>query len=54
MIEEAGELGIAGVKGNRSEVVAEAADVIYHTLVLLAASGARPEDVWEELRKRRR
>ena len=54
VIEEAGELGIAGVKGNRSEVVAEAADVIYHTLVLLAASGARPEDVWEELRKRRR
>ena len=54
VIEEAGELGIAGVKGNRSEVVAEAADVLYHTLVLLAASGARPEDVWEELRKRRR
>ena len=54
VIEEAGELGIAGVKGDKSEVVAEAADVIYHTLVLLAASGARPEDVWEELRKRRR
>ena len=54
VIEEAGELGIAGVKGDKPEVVAEAADVIYHTLVLLAASGARPEDVWEELRKRRR
>ena len=54
VIEEAGELGIAGVKGNKPEVVAEAADVIYHTLVLLAASGARPEDVWEELRERRR
>ena len=54
VIEEAGELGIAGVKGDKSEVVAEAADVIYHTLVLLAASGARPEDVWEVLRKRRR
>ena len=54
VIEEAGELGIAGVKGDKPEVVAEAADVIYHTLVLLAASGARPEDVWGELRKRRR
>ena len=54
VIEEAGELGIAGVKGNKPEIIAEAADVIYHTLVLLAASGARPEDVWEELRKRRR
>ena len=54
VIEEAGELGIAGVKGDKPEVVAEAADVIYHTLVLLAASDARPEDVWEELRKRRR
>ena len=54
VIEEAGELGIAGVKGDKPEVVAEAADVIYHTLVLLAASGAKPEDVWGELRKRRR
>ena len=54
VIEEAGELGIAGVKGDRSAIASEAADVLYHTLVLLSASGARPEDVWEELRKRRK
>ena len=54
VIEEAGELGIAGVKGDRSAISSEAADVLYHTLVLLAASDARPEDVWEELRKRRK
>ena len=46
-------LELVGIE-RRPWVVAEAADVIFHTLVLLAASGARPEDVWEELRKRRR
>ena len=54
VIEEAGELAIAGVKGDRSAIASEAADVLYHTLVLLAASGARPEDVWDVLRKRRK
>lgn len=54
VIEEAGELGIAGVKGNKAEIVSEAADLLYHTLILLAASEARPEDVWAELRKRRK
>ena len=54
VIEEAGETALAGARGDKENLVAEAADLLYHTLVLLAASGARPEDVWAELRERRR
>ena len=54
VVEEAGEAAIAGVKGDREQVVREAADLIFHTLMLLSASGATPKDVWEELRDRRR
>jgi phosphoribosyl-ATP pyrophosphohydrolase/phosphoribosyl-AMP cyclohydrolase len=54
VIEEAGETALAGARGDRENLAAEAADLIYHTLVLLAASGSRPEDVWERLRARRK
>ena len=52
VIEEAGEVAIAGVKGDAEQVAEEMADLLYHALVLLSASGARPEDVWEVLRER--
>ena len=52
VIEEAGETAIAGVKGDKENLCAEAADLMYHLLVLLSATGARPEDVWRELRER--
>ena len=52
VIEEAGEAAIAGVKGDGEQVAEEMADLFYHALVLLSASGARPEDVWEVLRER--
>ena len=54
VIEEASETGIAGIKGDKTHIAQETADLIYHTLVLLAATGITPEDVWEELRKRRK
>ena len=54
VIEEAGETAIAGVTGNREALASEAADMIYHTLVLMAAEGVTPEDVWAKLRERRR
>ncbi len=54
VIEEAGETAIAGVKGEKNDTVREMADMLYHSLVLLAAVGAKPEDVWSELRGRRR
>ena len=53
VIEEAGEVAIAGAKGDRDQVVRETSDLLYHSLVLLSALGARPEDVWRELRDRR-
>jgi phosphoribosyl-ATP pyrophosphohydrolase/phosphoribosyl-AMP cyclohydrolase len=54
VIEEAGETAIAGVKGDGDALASEAADMIYHTLVLLAARGVTPEDVWAKLRERRK
>ncbi|MCL0028739.1 bifunctional phosphoribosyl-AMP cyclohydrolase/phosphoribosyl-ATP diphosphatase HisIE [Dehalococcoidia bacterium] len=53
VIEEAGEVAIAGTKEDRDQVVRETSDLLYHALVLLAAVGVRPEDVWSELRIRR-
>jgi phosphoribosyl-ATP pyrophosphohydrolase len=50
--EEAVECLIEAVAGNRTAVVAESADVLYHLIVLWVASGIRAEEVWEELRRR--
>ncbi len=54
VIEEAGETAIAGVMGDRDALASEAADMIYNTLVLFAAEGITPEDVWSKLRERRK
>ena len=53
VIEEAGETAIAAVQDNKEELPKEVADLLYHTLVLLAASGVTPNQVWKELRNRR-
>lgn len=53
VIEEAGEVAIAGVKGDGDALASEMADLLYHALTLMAASGVRPEKVWENLRVRR-
>ncbi|MFA5515826.1 MAG: phosphoribosyl-ATP diphosphatase [Desulfuromonadales bacterium] len=50
--EEATELAVAGKGGERDEVVYEAADVIYHLLVLLGYYGIAPDEVYGELRRR--
>jgi phosphoribosyl-ATP pyrophosphohydrolase/phosphoribosyl-AMP cyclohydrolase len=54
VIEEAGEAAIAGVKGDKEQLAREVADLMYHALVLLSASGVKPEDVWQELRQRQK
>ena len=54
VIEEASEVAIAGTKQDSEGLVQEVADLLYHAFVLLSASGVSPEDVWTELRKRRR
>jgi phosphoribosyl-ATP pyrophosphohydrolase/phosphoribosyl-AMP cyclohydrolase len=53
VIEEAGETALAAVQGDRDALPNEVADLLYHTLVLLAASGVGPAQVWAELRRRR-
>jgi phosphoribosyl-ATP pyrophosphohydrolase len=50
--EEAVECIIEAVAGNRTEMIAESADVLYHLLVLWAAAGVAPSDVWAELTRR--
>ena len=54
VIEEAGETAIAAVHGDKEQIPSEIADLLYHTLVLMAASGVKPEEVWAELRERRK
>lgn len=50
--EEAVETVIAAVGGSREAVVAESADLLYHWVVLLAASGVPVADVMAELERR--
>ena len=53
VIEEAVETAIAAVQGDTENLPKEVADLLYHSLVLLAAAGLTPKAVWEELRNRR-
>lgn len=50
--EEAVETAIAATSVHMHEVVKESADVLYHLLVLWAAMGIKPDDVWAELAQR--
>ena len=50
--EEAVEAIIEAVRGDREKLTAEAADVLYHLLVMLAARDVRLDDVLAELERR--
>jgi len=50
--EEATEAVIAAIQKDRSELAKESADVLYHLLVLWAASGITPQDVYAVLQAR--
>lgn len=50
--EEAVEAIIASVKGDTTNLTAEAADVLYHLLVMLQASGVKFDSVLAELDRR--
>jgi phosphoribosyl-ATP pyrophosphohydrolase len=54
LAEEAVEVVIDSLHGDRDAVVKESADLIYHLVVLWIASGVRPEDVWKEMERRER
>ncbi|TNE39292.1 MAG: phosphoribosyl-ATP diphosphatase [Alphaproteobacteria bacterium] len=51
--EEAVETVIAAVRGERSELAHEAADLLYHLGVLLKSAGVAPQDVAKALENRR-
>ena len=51
--EEASETIIAAMKASKEEVTYEAADLMYHLLVLMYQQGVTPDDVWAELQRRR-
>ena len=54
VVEEAGETAIAAAINDTESLPGEVADLLYHTLVLLAATGVQPEAVFEKLRERRK
>jgi phosphoribosyl-ATP pyrophosphohydrolase len=52
LAEEAIEVAIDAVSGDRQAVVRESADLLYNLAVLWAELGVRPEDVWNEMERR--
>lgn len=50
--EEATETVIAAKTGERAKIVHETADLWFHTLVLLAQQGIKPDDILAELERR--
>lgn len=52
LAEESAEAIIEALKGDRKALTKEAADVLYHLMVLLAAEDVKPDDVWAELARR--
>ena len=54
LAEEAVEVVIDAVNGNRDAVIKESADLIYNLVVLWVASGVQPKDVWKEMERRER
>jgi phosphoribosyl-ATP pyrophosphohydrolase len=54
LAEEAVEVVIDAMNGDREAVVKESADLIYNLVVLWVSSGIRPDDVWKEMDRRER
>ena len=52
LAEEAVEVVIDTMHGDREAVVRESADLLYNLIVLWVSAGVRPEEVWTEMRRR--
>ena len=52
--EEGTEVVVAALSQENARLVEELADLAYHVLVLMAAKGVSPQDVAQELEKRKR
>ena len=54
LAEEAIEVVIDVMNGERDAVVRESADLIYNLVVLWAEAGVKPQEVWSEMARRER
>ena len=54
LAEEAIEVVIDAMNGERDAVVRESADLLYNLVVLWAEAGIRPQSVWDEMARRER
>ncbi len=54
LAEEAVEVVIDAIEGDRDAVVRESADLIYNLVVLWVATDIRPQEVWKEMTRRER
>ncbi|HTP93944.1 MAG TPA: phosphoribosyl-ATP diphosphatase [Xanthobacteraceae bacterium] len=54
LAEEAVEVVIDAMHGDRDAVIKESADLIYNLVVLWISAGIKPEDVWKEMDRRER
>jgi len=52
VVEEAAEIGLSYVAGDRDETVREAADLFYNLVVLLVSMDVSIEEVWQEMERR--
>jgi phosphoribosyl-ATP pyrophosphohydrolase len=52
VIEEAAEVGIEAMRGDRAALISESADLIYNLVTLWTELGIVPEDVWNEMDRR--
>jgi len=50
--EEASEIIVASLAQDKTDVIAESGDLLYHLLVLWADHGIEPDDIWAELERR--
>ena len=50
--EESTELIIDLVNNNKTGIINESADLLYHLIVSWVSSGVHPEEIWNELSKR--
>lgn len=54
VVEEASEVALDAVQGQRQRVVEESADLLYNLAVLWSATDIVPADVWAEMERRER
>lgn len=52
LVEEAAEVGLDAVQGNREAVILESADLLYNLIVVLVEAGITPDEIWREMDRR--